>query len=85
MLRLERVPDGEESVERHDDKREDTRHHARVLDQVHELTHELPERPVPGRVDDRVERNAEDEEQHVGDGEVQDEQTRRVASVVAVL
>ena len=50
-----------------------------------ELAHKLTERPVSGRVDDGVERHAEDKEQHVGDSQVQDEQTCRVASVVAVL
>ena len=46
MLRLERVADGEESVERHYDEGEDARDHTGVLDQVNELAHELSERPV---------------------------------------
>ena len=85
MLRLERVADCEEAVQRHDDQGEDTRDHTGVLNQVDELAHELSERPVAGRIDDSVERHAEYEEEHVGDGEVQDEQTSRVALIVAVL
>ena len=85
MLRLEWVADCEEAIQRHDDQGEDTRDHTGVLNQVDELAHELSERPVAGRVDDSVERHAENEEEHVGDGEVQDEQTRRVPLVVAVL
>ena len=85
MLRLEWVADGEEAIQRHDDQGEDTRDHTGVLNQVDELAHELSERPVAGRIDDGVERHAEDEEEHVGDSEVQDEQTSRVALVIAVL
>jgi len=73
VLRAERVADGEETVERHGDERVDRGGHAGELDEVDELAERVAERPVLRRVNDGVERNAEDQEEQVGDGEVDDE------------
>ena len=72
------------SIDRHKHEREDTCRHATKLNEVDQLAHDVTEGPGSCGVDDGVEGDAEEEEEEVGNGEVEDEGVGGVFEVITI-
>ena len=71
--RVDRVDDGQVSVERHEDESVDACVGRYVGHVLVELAHDVTERPIGHRVTIGSEWNAEDDEEEIGDGQTDDE------------
>lgn len=79
----QRVTDGQVSVDRDCGQCEAAGVHGEVDEEMHHFAHEGPEHPALQGVDCSLERHTEDDEEEIGDAQVEDEEVGGVVSQLA--